>query len=201
MAASLKPPVGGSLWSGMEGWRSSISTRARNGLRSGSKGAQISQAAAVRADTPVSRTQQGRDAVGVGRHQVGGPEPDGEPQLAGVQEIVPARPTEVVPAPPIRRHSTAGVCFSAQRPSLFMAARGTDEAAPASVDPFRSARRRRRHPRPGTSGRRGGCRGVHVVAPVGRNDTLEHSTRSPALTSLPQHLIATGAMCISGISD
>ena len=69
--------------------------------------------AAVRADTELFLELQGRDAVGVGRHQVGGPEPDGERQLAGVQDR-PGRHRGL----PAAAGALEGVCFSAQRPSL-----------------------------------------------------------------------------------
>ena len=132
--------------------------------------------AAVRADTELFLELQGRDAVGVGRHQVGGPEPDGERQLAGVQDR-PGRHRGL----PAAAGALEGVCFSAQRPSLFMAARGTDEAVrPAHFD------------QPGGAGvivREHVLEGeeavgdlFHVVAPSAET-YREHSIRSPALTS------------------
>ena len=65
--------------------------------------------AAVRADTELFLELQGRDAVGVGRHQVGGPEPDGERQLAGVQDR-PGRHRGL----PAAAGALEGACFSAQ---------------------------------------------------------------------------------------
>ena len=110
------------------------------------------------------------DAVGVGRHQVGGPEP--EAAACWVQD----RPG---------RHRGLPAAAGALRCVLFCAApipfhgRTRDRRSrPASAfDP----RRRRRH-RPGTcAGRRGGCRGP--VSCGGCATYREHSTRSPALTS------------------
>ena len=194
------PPVGGSSLVRNGRLASSISTRPDNGLRSGSTMLArslwaSSPSAAVRADTELFLELQGRDAVGVGRHQVGGPEPDGERQLAGVQDR-PGRHRGL----PAAAGALEGVCFSAQRPSLFMAARGTDEAVPASA--FRSARRRRRH-RPGTcAGRRGGCRRpVSCGGSVGRNvwATFYPFPRPNLNLNIWWQTLATGAMCISGL--
>ena len=156
VAASL--PSGGRIVFGPE-WKAGLvdfhQARQQVALGVDHAGAQLvgeQPSAAVRADTELFLELQGRDAVGVGRHQVGGPEPDGERQLAGVQDR-PGRHRGL----PAAAGALEGVCFSAQRPSLFMARTRDRRSRPASA--FRSARRRRRH-RPGTcAGRRGGCWG------------------------------------------
>ena len=180
VAASL--PSGGRIVFGPE-WKAGLvdfhQARHRVALGVDHAGAQLvgeQPSAAVRADTELFLELQGRDAVGVGRHQVGGPEPDGERQLAGVQDR-PGRHRGL----PAAAGALEGVCFSAQRPSLFMAARGTDEAVrPAHFD------------QPGGAGvivREHVLEGeeavgdlFHVVAPSAGTYS-EHSTRSPALTS------------------
>ena len=180
VAASL--PSGGRIVFGPE-WKAGLvdfhQARQRVALGVDHAGAQLvgeQPSAAVRADTELFLELQGRDAVGVGRHQVGGPEPDGERQLAGVQDR-PGRHRGL----PAAAGALEGVCFSAQRPSLFMAARGTDEAVrPAHFD------------QPGGAGvivREHVLEGeeavgdlFHVVAPSS-GTYGEHSTRSPALTS------------------
>ena len=180
VAASL--PSGGRIVFGPE-WKAGLvdfhQARQRVALGVDHAGAQLvgeQPSAAVRADTELFLELQGRDAVGVGRHQVGGPEPDGERQLAGVQDR-PGRHRGL----PAAAGALEGVCFSAQRPSLFMAARGTDEAVrPAHFD------------QPGGAGvivREHVLEGeeavgdlFHVVAPSA-GTYKEHSTRSPALTS------------------
>ena len=180
VAASL--PSGGRIVFGPE-WKAGLvdfhQARQRVALGVDHAGAQLvgeQPSAAVRADTELFLELQGRDAVGVGRHQVGGPEPDGERQLAGVQDR-PGRHRGL----PAAAGALEGVCFSAQRPSLFMAARGTDEAVrPAHFD------------QPGGAGvivREHVLEGeeavgdlFHVVAPSAGTYS-EHSTRSPALTS------------------
>ena len=123
LAAWLRPcpPVGGSSLVRNGRLASSFPPSPTTWLRSRqdvarSRGEQPS--AAVRADTELFLELQGRDAVGVGRHQVGGPEPDGERHLLACR-IVPAVPRSAGGSRRTR------VCFSAQRPSLFMAARGT----------------------------------------------------------------------------
>ena len=90
VAASL--PSGGRIVFGPE-WKAGLvdfhQARQRVALGVDHAGAQLvgeQPSAAVRADTELFLELQGRDAVGVGRHQVGGPEPDGERQLAGVQD-------------------------------------------------------------------------------------------------------------------
>ena len=180
VAASL--PSGGRIVFGPE-WKAGLvdfhQARQRVALGVDHAGAQLvgeQPSAAVRADTELFLELQGRDAVGVGRHQVGGPEPDGERQLAGVQDR-PGRHRGL----PAAAGALEGVCFSAQRPSLFMAARGTDEAVrPAHFD------------QPGGAGvivREHVLEGeeavgdlFHVVAPSA-GTYRQHSTRSPALTS------------------
>ena len=179
VAASLSS--GGRIVFGPE-WKAGLvdfhQARQRVALGVDHAGAQLvgeQPSAAVRADTELFLELQGRDAVGVGRHQVGGPEPDGERQLAGVQDR-PGRHRGL----PAAAGALEGVCFSAQRPSLFMAARGTDEAVrPAHFD------------QPGGAGvivREHVLEGeeavgdlFHVVAPSA-GTYKEHSTRSPALT-------------------
>ncbi len=134
VAASL--PSGGRIIFGPE-WKAGLvdvhQARQRVALGLDHAGAQLvgeQPGAAIRADSELLLELQGRDAVGVGRHQVGGPEPDGERQLAGVQDR-PGRHRGL----PAAAGALEGVCFSAQRPSLFMAARGTDEAVrPAHFD-------------------------------------------------------------------
>ena len=118
------PPVGGSslVRNGRLALVDFHQARQRVALGVDHAGAQLvgeQPSAAVRADTELFLELQGRDAVGVGRHQVGGPEPDGERQLAGVQDR-PGRHRGL----PAAAGALEGVCFSAQRPSLFMAARG-----------------------------------------------------------------------------
>ena len=180
VAASL--PSGGRIVFGPE-WKAGLvdfhQARQRVALGVDHAGAQLvgeQPSAAVRADTELFLELQGRDAVGVGRHQVGGPEPDGERQLAGVQDR-PGRHRGL----PAAAGALEGVCFSAQRPALFMAARGTDEAVrPAHFD------------QPGGAGvivREHVLEGeeavgdlFHVVAPSAETYS-EHSTPSPALTS------------------
>ena len=179
---------------------SSISTRPdRVALGVDHAGAQLvgeQPSAAVRADTELFLELQGRDAVGVGRHQVGGPEPDGERQLAGVQDR-PGRHRGL----PAAAGALEGVCFSAQRPSLFMAARGTDEAVrPAHFD------------QPGGAGvivREHVLEGeeavgdlFHVVAPSAGTYGEHYPFPRPNLNlNIWWQTLATGAMCISGSSD
>ena len=166
VAASL--PSGGRIVFGPE-WKAGLVDfhQARQPLGVDHAGAQLvgeQPSAAVRADTELFLELQGRDAVGVGR-QVGGPEPDGEPACWRAGSSRPS------PGLPAAAGALEGVCFSAQRPSLFMAARGTDE--PAHFDQPGGAASSGN-----MAGRRGGCRGHALVVGTSRN-----STRSPALTS------------------
>ena len=132
----------------------------------------------VRADAELLLELQGGDAIGMGRHQVGGPEPDGERQLAGVQH----RPG-CHGGLPVADGALEGVEFAAQRPSLVVAARGTrEDVRPAHFD------------QPGGTGvivREHALEGeeavgdlVHLAAP-GQGTNSEHYSRSitPASTS------------------
>ena len=141
------PPVGGS--SLVRKWKAGLvdfhQARQRVALGVDHAGAQLvgeQPSAAVRADTELFLELQGRDAVGVGRHQVGGPEPDGERQLAGVQD----RPGRHRGLPAGSRRTRRCVLFCAA-PIPFHGRTRDRRSRPASA--FRSARRRRRH-RPGT---------------------------------------------------
>ena len=167
-------PVGGS--SLVREWKaaSSISTRPDNGCARGDHaGAQLvgeQPSAAVRADTELFLELQGRDAVGVGRHQVGRPRTRLERQLAGVQD----RPAS---------HRGLPAAAGASRCVLFCAdgipfhGRTRDRRsrpASASIMPGK----RRRH-RPGTCAQGEEAVGdlFHVVAPSAGTYS-EHSTRS-----------------------
>ena len=198
VAASL--PSGGRIVFGPE-WKAGLvdfhQARQRVALGVDHAGAQLAgeqPSAAVRADTELFLELQGRDAVGVGRHQVGGPEPDGERQLAGVQDR-PGRHRGL----PAAAGALEGVCFSAQRPSLFMAARGTDEAVrPAHFDQPGGAGVILRET---CAGRRGGCRGpVSCGGSVVRNvwGTFYPFPRPNPNLNIWWQTLATGAMCISG---
>ena len=195
-------PAAGGIVPGPE-WKAGLvdfdQARQRVALRVDHAGAQLvgeQPSAAVRADTELFLELQGRDAVGVGRHQVGGPEPDGERQLAGVQDR-PGRHRGL----PAAAGALEGVCFSVQRPSLFMAARGTDEAVrPAHFD------------QPGGAGvivREHVLEGEEAVGDliswggsVVRNvsGTFYPLPRPNLNLNIWWQTLATGTMCISGFS-
>ena len=160
VAASL--PSGGSIALVRNGrLASSISTRPDNGLRSGStmlarslwasSQAQPYRAFLERQELMAPSNSGTETWPAVGRHQVGGPEPDGR-QLAGVQD---RRRHRGLPA---AAGALEGVCFPRAAPIPFHGRTRDRRSRPASA--FRSARRRRRH-RPGTcAGRRGGLSGT-----------------------------------------
>ena len=122
-------PSGGRIVFGPE-WKAGLvdfhQARQRVALGVDHAGAQLvgeQPSAAVRADTELFQALQGRDAVGVVRHQVGGPEPDAERLLAGVQDRPGRhrrRPAAAVPQSKVCafRHSAAST-FHGLKPVLL----------------------------------------------------------------------------------
>ena len=133
--------------------------------------------AAVRADTELFLELQGRDAVGVGRHQVGGPEPDGERQLAGVQDR-PGR-HRGLPAGS-RPHSKVCAFLRSAHPFSWPHAGQTKPSGQRiSISQAAQAVIVREHV---LEGEEAVGDLFHVVAPSAGTYS-EHTTRSPALTS------------------
>ena len=127
------PPAGGSFLVRMERLVSSTLTRFVKGLCSGSTIAGRS----VRGELPgaVARAcrtllLKRRDPVGTGRHQTGGPEPDGQWQRAGVQQC-PGRHRRL----PAAAGALEGTGLAARCPFLVMTVFGTGETVrPAHPD-------------------------------------------------------------------
>ena len=130
--------------------------------------------------------EPGGRAVGVGRHQVGGPDPDGERWRA-------------------RRPSPSGVCFSAQRPEELSAHGRTRDR--------RSRPRQRISILPGERsafvrelGWKARRLSVHFHQRLRRQERIAIRGRSPALSSTlniwwRKHLATGWPMCISARAD
>ena len=129
---------------------------------------------------------QGRDAVGVGRHQVGGQ----NQTVSGSRRAGFPAVTEVCRRQPA--HSKVCAFLRSAHPFSWPHA---GQTKPSGQNAFRSARRRRRH-RPGTC-----CRGP-VSCWLRRPYSEHYPFPRPNLNlNIWWQTLATGAMCISGLMN